>query len=239
MKQETKNQFSVPMAIVVAGFLIAGAIVYTSDKSSSGTGVGQPSDLPVIAGSGSVEKVKAVTKEDHIRGNPEAPVKIVEFSDTECPFCKRIHPTLQQIVQEYDGRVAWVYRHFPLTAIHPKAAKEAEATECAAELGGNDKFWAYLDKIFAVTPSNNNLDPAQLPQIAKEIGLDPSLFEACLASGRYAQKVNANLQDATNAGGQGTPYSIVIASNGKKFVISGAQPYESVKAVIETALAER
>jgi protein-disulfide isomerase len=189
--------------------------------------------------------VKATDDEDHIVGNPDAPVKLVEFSDFECPFCKRVHPTLKKIMADYgsDGDVAWVYRHFPLDSIHPKARKEAQAAECANELGGNDAFWAFSDRLYEVTPSNNRLKLSRLPQIAEEIGLDRSAFEDCLAGdargGKYADHIEADNQDAIASGGRGTPYIVVIAPNGKTFPISGAQPYAAIKAIIELALNER
>ncbi len=126
--------------------------------------------------------VKPVDGEDHIRGNPNAPVKLVEFSDFECPFCKRFHPIMKRLMEEYgkEGKVAWVYRHFPIDSLHSKARKEAQAAECANELGGNEAFWTFTDKLFAVTPSNNRLDLGLLPRVAEEIGLDRAAFEACL-----------------------------------------------------------
>ena len=148
---------------------------------------------------------------------------------------------MQRLIQEYgrNGQVAWIYRHFPLDQIHSKARKEAQATECANELGGNTKFWAYVDRLFEVTPSNNNLDLGELPNIAEFVGLDRTRFAQCLDSGKYAQHVADDLADATSSGGNGTPYSVVIAPNGKKFAISGAQPYASVKSVIDIALQEK
>lgn len=116
--------------------------------------------------------VRAVSNEDHVLGDRNAPVKLIEFSDLECPFCKRFHPTAKQVVTEYAGKVALVYRHFPLDSLHAKARKEAEATECANEQGGNDKFWAYMDRLFDVTPSNDGLDLAELPKIAAFVGLE-------------------------------------------------------------------
>ncbi len=93
---------------------------------------------------------KPVDKDDHIRGSVDAKVKFIEYSDFECPFCKRHHPVMQKIVSAYSGNdVAWVYRHLPLVSIHPKAQPLAEASECAAELGGNDGFWAFADAVFA------------------------------------------------------------------------------------------
>lgn len=106
----------------------------------------------------------SVTEKDHIAGNPQADLIIIEYSDPECPFCKRFHETMVQAMDEYgkQGKVAWVYRHFPLDAIHSKARHEAEAIECAGELGGNDKFWEYVNTLYKITPSNNQLDPTLL-----------------------------------------------------------------------------
>ena len=187
----------------------------------------------------SAEFIQPVTPRDHIWGDPNAPVKIIEFSDTECPMCKRFHPTLKRIVAEYPGKVAWVYRHYPVDEIHSRARKQAEATECAAELGGNAKFWAYLDRLFEITPSNNRLDPAQLPRIAQYAGIDRAKFEQCLQSGRHAQRVAEDVDDALAAGATGTPYSVVVAPNGRLFAILGAQPYATVKLAVEIALQQK
>ncbi|MDP3953732.1 MAG: thioredoxin domain-containing protein [bacterium] len=92
--------------------------------------------------------VKVVTAEDHIRGSLDASVKIVEYSDLECPFCKRFHPEMKAVMDQYDGNMAWVYRHLPLESIHPSARPLAEGSECVAELGGNDGFWRYVDYVF-------------------------------------------------------------------------------------------
>jgi predicted DsbA family dithiol-disulfide isomerase len=96
-----------------------------------------------------------------------------------------------------------------------------------------------VDRIFAVTPSNDGLDPDELPVLAQDVGLDRGRFESCLASGRYAERVNRDFDDAVASGGEGTPYSIAVTASGKKFVISGAQRYETVKATIEAALREQ
>lgn len=202
-----------------------------------------PAQQKVVAqqNTDNLKKMRAISKDDHIRGNPDAPVKIVEYSDPECPFCKRFHQTMQQTMDEYgkSGKVAWVYRNFPLDQLHPKARKEAEATECANELGDNDKFWSYLDRLFEVTPSNNNLDPVELPKIAIYVGLDIQKFNTCLSSGKYAKHIEDDVQNAQATGGNGTPWSIVVAKNGKKYPLSGAQPYSSVKQLIELALQEK
>lgn len=236
---QTKNNLAVPVAIVITGALIAGA-VYWSARGDSVAVAPQPQ--AVAENTGGLEKLAPITSADHIRGNPNALVKIVEYSDMECPFCKRFHSTMQQVMDEYgkDEKVAWVYRHFPLDSIHSQARTEAIASECANELGGNDAFWKYTDRFFELTPSNNQTNIAVvLPQIAREIGLDETKFNSCLASKKYDKHIQDDLDNATATGGNGTPWSIVIAKNGKKFPLSGAQPYEAVKQLIELALQEK
>lgn len=248
-EKNSNNSIVIAGAIMLHAIIIAGAIIYSSGTAGflgNATSGGTAAVVDVTGDEGSraltpegVKNIKPVTKDSHIRGDINAPIKIVEFSDTECPFCKRFHETMTRVVNEYQGKVAWVYRHFPLDSIHSKARKEAEATECANELGGNDKFWAYLDKIFAITPSNNGLDLSELPKIAEQVGLNRKKFEQCLNGGKYASHIQGDLDDAISSGGTGTPYSVLIAANGKKFVISGAQPYEAIKQVIESALSEK
>ncbi|OGZ42583.1 MAG: hypothetical protein A3C80_03755 [Candidatus Ryanbacteria bacterium RIFCSPHIGHO2_02_FULL_45_43] len=243
-----QSPYMIPISIIIAGLFISGAIMYSggsSQKSPASTADAvdseEKSDGDDAAGAArSVDNIRPVGAGDHILGSPDAPVKIVEYSDTECPFCKRFHLTLKQIIDadEYGraGKVAWVYRHFPLAALHRKAFSEAQATECAAELGGNEQFWLYLDRLFEVTPSNDGLEEAELPRIAQYIGLDQEAFERCLTSGRHENIVNDDYDNAVASGGTGTPFSVVITNNGGKYIISGAQPYETVKRVIDQAL---
>lgn len=194
----------------------------------------EPSPPPSF-GRGEIQ-VAPVIEKDHVRGAKNAKVTLVEFSDTECPFCKRFHSTMQQVTEKYPNDVRWVYRHFPLDSLHAKARKEAEATECAAELGGEEKFWPYLDRLFEVTPSNDRLELSELPNIADFVGLNRAKFEECLKSGRHAGRVAEQLADASNAGGDGTPYTVLIAPNGEKIPLSGALPFEKVAQVIDRAL---
>jgi len=231
METQTKSNYSTPIAIVIAGVIIAGAMYFSNGKK-----VESPvAPLPQVS---ALDQIRPVTADDHIRGNPNASVIVVEYSDTECPFCGRFHTTMKKIIDEYgkDGKVAWVYRHSPIDQLHPKSRKEAEALECANELGGNDKFWQYTDRIYEVTPANNGLDAAELPKIAAFVGLDVTKFNTCLASGKYAAKVQTDVENAQATGGQGTPWSVVISKNGTKASINGAYPYESVKQTIDSLL---
>lgn len=177
---------------------------------------------------------------DHIRGNADAPVTLIEYSDFECPFCKRFHPTVKRLVDESKGQVRWVYRHFPLDQLHSKARKEAAASECAAELGGNDAFWKFADRFYELTPSNNGTDvDTVLPRIARDIGLDPTKFAACLASGKHDKRVAEDQQNALATGGNGTPWTLIVSKSGKSYPLSGAQPYASLRQIVDLALREK
>lgn len=181
-------------------------------------------------------KIPDITTDDYIRGDKNAAVSIVEYSDTECPFCKRFHDTLVQMIDASQGKVNWVYRSFPLASLHSKAPKEAEALECAGELGGNEGFWKYMDRMMAVTPSNDGLDAAQLPEIAKFVGMDSAKFQTCYDSGKFAEKVQKQYDDAIAAGGRGTPFSVLVGPDGTMVPLSGALPAEQIQSAIDGLL---
>lgn len=226
---EQQNKHLIPLAIVVAGGLIASAIYF-----------GGNSDRVLAVNPGTTDEVQGeiapVTEKDHIVGSRNAALVIVEYSDTECPFCKTFHSTMREIVTNYDGQVAWVYRHFPIVQLHARAPKEAEATECAAELGGNQGFWSYVNKLMETTNSNDTLDPSELPRIAVSVGLDETLFNKCLSSGKYEEFVKTSVEEAVKAGARGTPHSIIMAKDGRKILINGAEPIAAVKLKIDSLL---
>lgn len=239
MEQENKNSMAVPVAIIIAGAFIAGAVFYTSGKSTTNV-IPQPTATDNTKKEEAI-KIPPVTAKDHMLGNPNAPIVLVEYSDTECPFCKNFNTTIKQVMNQYgkDGKVALVYRHFPLDSIHPKSRREATGAECSNELGGNDKFWAYIDRIFEITPSNNNLDPAKVPEIAKYIGLDQKAFDTCLNSDKYKALIEEDFQGGLKAGVTGTPSTFaIIKKTGEQIMIPGAQPFDTVKSFIDSALAK-
>jgi len=201
--------YLIPLSIIVAGALVAGGIYFGGINSSKKANVLKKDQAEVTLPEINLAKV---TENDHILGNPDAKIKLVEFSDTECPYCKQFQTSLHKIIDKYgkDGKVAWVYRHFPIDQLHPKSRKEAEATECAADQGGNDAFWKYIDEVYKRTESNNKLDPAELPKIASAQGLNVTAFNTCLSSGKFSAKVAEQIKDATASGGNGTPYSVLI-----------------------------
>jgi len=234
--QKPKDNLSIPIAIIFAGVLIAGAIIFTERTTLPTRDAQIPEREETGADTDLVPtELLALRPNDHVLGSPDADVLIIEYSDTECPFCQKFHETMIQVMDVYGktGSVAWVYRHFPLDQIHPKARKEAEALECANELGGNAAFWKYVNRLFEITPANNGLDPAKLPEIAGEIGLSVGRFNECLASGKYAARVQSDFESGVNVGVKGTPFSVIWnQKTGKQMSINGAYPYENVKTIL-------
>lgn len=222
-----KSQYSLPIAILAVGALIAGGIFLVSQ--------GKPSQPQ-----GTVADARPVDQTDHIIGNPDAPLKIVEYADLECPYCKVFHETMQQVMDYYgpSGKVAWVFRNFPLGQIHSKAPTEAAAAECAFDQGGNDAFFRYIKRLFEITPSQNGLDLAKLPQIASEVGLDANKLSQCLSANTNQAKVQAQYNEAIAAGLQGTPAVVFMTSEGAVLSLNGAQPYASMRAAIDEILAQ-
>lgn len=178
-----------------------------------------------------VIELKDINKDDWMRGDKKAKLTIVEFSDIDCPYCVKFHETMQKLNDEYKGKINWVYKHFPLTSLHPNAFKKAEATECVGDLGGNDKFWPFLDKL--VTDKTLTMD--KLSEVAATLGVKADKFQECLDSGKFTEKVQDQADQAVKAGGRGTPYSVIVFED-QKIPINGALPYEQVKAQIDALL---
>ena len=230
-KNNPKNQSQIAGAIIIAGIIIAGAILIKGNNAPVA-----PAGVADIGNNIANIKIRPVTASEHILGNPNAKVVIVEYSDSECPFCKVFDETMHNVVTKENGQIAWVYRHFPIPQLHPKAEHEAEAMECAWEQGGNDTFWKYADQVFARTQSNNRLDPAELPKIASDINLDLTAFNSCLDSGKYKAKVQSDIDDGSKAGVNGTPSSFILKDGKIVDTINGAEPIDSVTSKIEALL---
>lgn len=229
MEPNPNNKNLIPMSIIVAGAMIAGAIYFGSGKPATIAKNDNAVDTSKI-------EIAEITSEDHILGDKNAPIVVVEYSDLECPFCKVFHGTMKEVVRAYEGKVAWVYRQYPIAQLHSRAPKESEASECAAELGGNTAFWKFVDTVLERTQSNNSLDPALLPVIAGDIGLDVNAFNSCLSSGKYTNFINESVKKAMEAGAQGTPYSVIVTKDGTKAVINGAESLATVKRKIDALL---
>lgn len=230
--QETNTEASlmpVAFAIVFAGALIA-LSVYLVFKPAPQTVVG-PSGQQII--------VAEITENDHILGNPNAPIKIIEYSDLDCPFCRTFHATMKQVMAIYgaNGTVAWVYRHFPLVELHPNAPKLAEASECVADIGGNDAFWKFIDSIFTSQTLNGQFDMSKLETSVAVSGVPVQQFRECYDSGKFRTKVAQQFDEAVAAGGTGTPYTLILSPNEPPIPIAGSRAYATIKEIIDAILA--
>jgi protein-disulfide isomerase len=162
------------------------------------------------------------------KGSEKARVTIVKFEDFQCPFCKQVQPTFNDLLSRYNGKVRLVHKDLPLESLHPQARQAAEAARCAYEQG---KFWEYHDKLYANSPKASADD---LKSYAKEVGLNIDSFDGCLASGKYKAVVQTDLNEGAQLGLTGTPTFFI---NGRE--ISGNQPLEAFEAIIDEELGGR
>jgi len=223
-----KTSLTIPIAIALGGIIVAAAVYLSAVKepsTSSGTG------NPALA--------RPVDTTDHILGNPGAKVVIVEYSDFDCEFCKNFNDTLHQIIatEGAGGQVAWVFREFPLTEIHPTALAHARAAECVAKTGGNDAFWKFADQLFANQPA----DISRYGTFAKNAGvLGADAFATCFAEASTSDittRIMADRQNAFDIGARGTPYSVILVSGKPPVVMDGAYSYDAIKQLVDQALA--
>lgn len=224
------------VALIGGGFPLAATSV-EAETAVATTGEDSTTPTAAPAAARSSGSVPAVTDEDHVRGDKDAPLTWIEYSDFECPFCKRFAPTMEQMLEEYDGQIKLVYRHFPLSFHNPLATTQAEAVECANEFKGEDAFWKMHDFIFDTTSSNGNgMEEEELVEFATTLGIGQSEFQTCLDDNRYEDHIASDAQGGASAGVTGTPGSFLVDADGNAQLISGALPYSSIKAAIEEAL---
>ena len=232
-ESSSTNWFGISMVLigVIVGYGVAMSGGSGAPTAKAPTAAVAPTPTPTPSAPPAAPEAKDVVpvdpKEDYIRGNPKALISIIEYSDFECPFCARHHPTMQAMVDNNDD-VNWVYRHFPLS-FHPNAAITSEGSECAGELGGNDAFWKFTDLVFEKGAKKENL-----VGYAEEAGLDAGKFQDCLDSGKYTQKVKDQMAGGSAGGVTGTPGNIVINNKtGETRLVSGAQPESAFQAAVD------
>jgi protein-disulfide isomerase len=243
MEQQTYSQpprqqnLLIPIAIIVGFGMIAAAIFFSGSRSASVAVSDTAPDGAAPVAAADLSNINPLSADDHVLGDPNASIVLVEYSDFDCPFCKSFHETMNRIVEEYgaQSKVSWAYRHFPITSRHPNAARVAEASECVAELGGNEAFWTFSDLVFGERDTNEPTNIVRLEEFAQTAGVDEAAFTSCLESGRHKDKVQEDLDNAMAIGANGTPYTVVMVGD-QLGEINGAQPYSVVKGVIENLL---
>lgn len=227
-----KKELTTPMAIIVGSVIIAVGLMgygYTSTLNQS-------ADTAPKAFLG-----KAIEADEAIFGVSKK-VFIIEYSDTECPYCVSFNPTIEKMRSEYKDKVGFVYRFFPLTSIHPKAQKEAEAIACAGKLGGAKSYFEYMTAMFDYKTNNRTtqLKPTGLKDLATEVGLDANALTACVDSGEMSQRVTDSINDGVTAGVSGTPTTFIVVKDRKGLQVTatvvGAQTEDYMRKAIEDAL---
>ncbi len=230
-------------AVVFGGGFYVGSIWTENQmlkKGTAGTGAAAPSAADPAAPAGpTAEQLKSmpeVSDDDWIRGNKDAKITLVEYSDLECPFCQRFHPTMVQVLKDYGDDVRWVFRHYPLP-FHSFAQKASEAAECAGKSGGNDAFWKFIDLYYEKTLANGTGYPQEkLAELAAEAGANKDEVQKCIDSEEMKTKVSEQMTAGSSAGISGTPGTIIVTEDGPQELIPGALPIEQVKPLIEKYL---
>lgn len=181
-------------------------------------------------------QLPALSERDHAKGAEEPKVTLVEYSDFECPFCNRFHPTLAKVLANYGDKVRLVYRHLPLTSIHPLAQRSAEASECVAAQKGAAGFWQFADHIFAKQEAGEEMSEELILASAKAAGVNMTEFQTCLDSGSMKAIVEESMNAASAMGIGGTPGTVVVTKDGPQELIGGALPYEQVETILKKYL---
>jgi protein-disulfide isomerase len=226
-----QKDYFLPVSVLIAGVLIAGAVIYTNGLKSGNKAVvadntNQTPSVPVSLG---------LTSEDVILGDPNAPITLIEYGDFQCPFCGRFFSQTENLIKEQyvrTGKVKFVYRHFAF--LGPESIEAAKAAECAKDQG---KFWEFHDALFNAEiqdgqEHNGNLNTALFKSLANQLGMNAISFSACLASDKYANKVQKDYDSGLAAGVRATPTSFV---NGQR--VEGAVPFSNFKNIIDNFLA--
>jgi protein-disulfide isomerase len=230
-----KSSPAIPIAIIAGFGMIALAIFFTGGSNSA-------SGLLTNNNEASEEiteetEPRPVDGDDYIRGNPNAPIMMVEYSDYDCPFCAQYHRTMNQIMNEYGvtGRVAWVYRQYPLGQLHPNSPRISEAALCVGDIGGNEAFWQFTDLIFQEREIDEPTNVTRLPRFAEAVGVEEAAYRACMNEGRMRDRLKSDMASGFNSGARGTPFTMLMVGN-EQVAVSGAQSYETVKAIIDNLL---
>lgn len=182
-------------------------------------------------------------EKDHYRGNKDAKVVLVEYSDYECPYCNRFHPTMVSLLKEHENDVVWVYRHFPLS-FHPNAQPLAEAAECVAKYGSEDAFWKFSDSVYEKmatgalynSATDKTVSEETILSLAVTSGANRSQVKSCIDSHETAQIVKDDQAGGSKAGITGTPGTIVVSQKGGFELIPGALSLDQVDTILANHL---
>lgn len=231
------KSYAVPVVVAIAIIIIVGAIFFYKGPSNDRQLAAITESLSIMlqpAEDITLGSFREVDNTDKLWGNSTAPVKLVIYSDLECPACSWFHGQLKSLSDYVEsGKVAIVFRHLPLDSIHQNARKLATAAECANSLGGNEKFWKFIDFVFAASDKS---DTKLIGEAAKAAEVEQTDIEKCLTEKEASAIVESNSLEATTLGAQGTPFIIFVGPNGLKLPIFGGRETTNLKAAIDLIL---
>lgn len=235
------KSYAVPVVVAIAIVIIVGAIFFYKGpvNGDSQLAVITESLTPIIQPAEGVvlDSFREMDSSDKIWGDSAASVKLVIYSDLECPACAWFHDQLKGLGDYVDGgKIAVAFRHLPLESIHQNAKGLAIAAECANSVGGNEKFWGFIDFVFA---ASDKADAKLIENAAKATGLELAEIEKCITDKEATAMVESNSLEATTLGAQGTPFVVLVGPNGLKLPIYGGRETANLKAAIDLILSEQ
>lgn len=205
MEPETQKQtftINTPTAVIIGSIIIAVAVFFSNGGSL------KKELTPEELHEKQVSAMLEIQEDDYVRGNKDAEIIVYEYSDIDCPYCREFHKTMKEAVAQNDN-VAWVYRHFPLDSLHPLARQKAEAVECIGSIGGEEAFWGSLDTMFEDESFHNVFDIEKISALGETFGVSSDALQQCISDNTFSEKIMTQQSQATDAGAQGTPYSII------------------------------
>ncbi len=220
--------YGIPIAIFLSGLMIALAVYFALiGQSNNDSSLKNQKGQAVVSEEVKKEILK-LSPDDHFQGNKNGKIILVEYSDLQCPFCKSFHEPLKELMKRYPNDILWIYRHFPISSIHPEAIPAAEASECVWEQKGDEGFWQFIDSVFK---NQEKMEKNLYKEIAEKIGVDLKKFEDCVEFRKYKDKIENHLSQGIALGVDGTPFSFI---NGYPLV--GYLSYESLEKVVQNFL---
>lgn len=228
LAEQQRSAWFIPGAILAAGLLLALSIYIARTHHLS------------AAPTGDVTAVRAVSSEDHIIGSPSAPVMIIEYGDIDSSYGKTFQKVMEQITAEFApaGKVAWVYRHFPVIDQYANSEVHAEAAECASSLGTSNTFWNFIDLLQAYAPGDQQFDPSGYPTLINSLGIDTTRFTDCMKAHTFLKRMNEDISNAVAIGASSSPYIVILVHGQKPVSVSGSLPYDAMKKIVDQAIAK-
>lgn len=232
---DKKNTAIFILIIFLAAAVIVGGIIFSRIQPEIYSGSESENQVPAEY------SIQPVSAEDHILGNPNADVILIEYSDLLCQHCKDFHPTMNRLLQEYgkSGDFAWVYRHFPavdaISGEKTMSRVAAVASECVNSLSGAEAFWDFINGVFTDLP--DDFSELDLRNLALNIGVAEEDYDKCIVDDRFETKIKRDIADGLEIYKHnpnfGTPYNIIVTKTGEQIEVVGAQPYEIIEQIIQ------